>query len=165
MASLMASGNRAEHGFTYIGLLIFVALMAAGTMVALGAGDTLARRTAEAELIAIGQEMRTALQRYADATPIGQPTEPRELVELLRDPRQPGVVRHLRRIYPDPLTNKAEWGLLKTPEGRIAGIHSLSHTPVFRRTGFPPGCEIFTEATFHDEWIFAPLPLQAKRIR
>ena len=44
---------------------------------------------------------------------------------MLRDPRFANARRHLRRLYADPVTGKAEWGLLRQ-EGRIVGIHSLS---------------------------------------
>jgi type II secretory pathway pseudopilin PulG len=150
-----------QRGFTYIGLLIMVAIIAAGATAALGAGASLQRSEAEAELLAIGQEFRAALQGYADATPVGQPTAPKEFAELLRDPRYPGVRRHLRRLYPDPLSGLAEWGVLRDAAGRIAGIHSLSDTPTIRQANFPAGLEPFEKARLHSEWVFAlaPVPL------
>lgn len=150
--------GRQSAGFTYIGLLITVAVIAAGATAALGTGTSLQLRDTEAELLAIGQEFRRALQDYAAATPFGQPDAPKELAELLRDPRQPGVRRHLRRIYPDPLTGKAEWGIERFPDGRIRGIHSLSKTQTIRRAGFPAGLEGFEKAERHDEWVFALMP-------
>jgi len=153
----MRSG-RPQHGFTYVGLLIAVALIAAGSAAALGAGANLQWRDNEAELLAIGREFRQALQAYADATPVGQPTAPKELAELLRDPRYLGVRRHLRRIYPDPLTGNSEWGIERSPDGRISGIHSKSRTETLRRSGFPTGMEGFANAERHDEWIFALAP-------
>lgn len=152
----MRSGRHA--GFTYIGLLIAVAILAATSVAALGAGAALQQRETEAELLAIGLEFRQALQGYADATPPGRPAAPLDLAELLRDPRHPGMQRHLRRIYPDPLTGKAEWGLVRSPDGRIAGIHSLSGAAPLRRAGFPPGCEQFAQAERYRDWVFAPLP-------
>jgi type II secretory pathway pseudopilin PulG len=150
--------DTSQTGFTYIGLLIIVALVAAGATAALGAGAAVQRRGAEAELLAIGLEFRQALQSYADATPIGQPTDPRELAELLRDPRYPGVRRHLRRLYPDPLTGNLEWGIVRSPDGRIVGLHSLSRTATIRHVEFPVGLEAFEKAEHHDEWVFALLP-------
>lgn len=155
----MCSGKpKYGHGFTYIGLLIFIAVLAAGATASLGAGAALRQRDSEAELLAIGVEFRNALQSYADATPVGQPTAPKALSDLLRDPRYLGTKRHLRRVYPDPFTGKAEWGLVRDPDGRIAGIHSLSATPVLRRTGFPVGMETFEKSERYDEWVFALMP-------
>jgi len=154
----MRNGNHRRTkpaGFTYIALLIIVAMIAAGATAALGAGAAIQQRESEAELLKIGLEFRQAMQSYTDATPAGQPTEPRELTELLRDPRYPGVRRHLRRIYPDPLTGQTEWGIVRSPDGRISGIHSLSKTPTIRQTGFPAGLEGLEKAETHDAWIFA----------
>ncbi len=145
-------------GFTYIGLLIAVAVIAVGATAALGAGTGLQLRDTEAELLAIGKEFRRALKDYAEATPFGQPDAPKELAELLRDSRQPGVRRYLRRIYPDPLTGKAEWGIDRFPDGRIQGIHSLSKTQTIRRADFPAGLEGFEKAEHHNEWVFALTP-------
>lgn len=156
----MRSGKR-QAGFTYVGLLIAVAVIAAGATAALDAGARLQLRDQEAELLAIGQEFRLALKSYAEATPVGQPDAPKELGELLRDPRYPAAKRHLRRIYHDPLTGREEWGVERSPDGRIMGIHSLSTSPAFRRTGFPAGMEWFAKAERHDEWIFALVPTHA----
>jgi len=79
--------GRSARGFGYVGLLIVVALTAAGTAAVLGAGVQQQRRDGEATLLAIGAEFRRALVSYAAATPLGQPDAPRELAELLRDPR------------------------------------------------------------------------------
>lgn len=160
----MRSGERkGAGGFTYIGLLIFIAVLAAGATASLGAGVALQQRDSEAELLAIGLEFRNALQSYADATPVGQPTAPKELVELLRDARYLGMKRHLRRVYPDPFTGKAEWGLVRDPDGRIAGIHSLSKTSALRHAGFPVGMEMFEKAERHDEWVFALMPTMPQK--
>ncbi|RLJ63516.1 type II secretion system protein [Sulfurisoma sediminicola] len=151
-------GPGTNAGFTYIGLLIFVAMLGAAATASLGAGASLLQRGAEAELLAIGLEYRAALKSYAEATPFGQPDAPKELTELLRDPRYPGVRRHLRRLYPDPLTGRTEWGVLRDPGGRILGIHSLSTTATLRQAEFPLGLESFKEARRHDEWVFALVP-------
>ena len=159
----MRSGRQAgqgQGGFTYIGLLIIVAIISLGATASLGSGVVIQQRLAEAELLAIGLEFRQALQSYSDATPLGQAPAPRELAELLRDPRYPGVRRHLRRIYPDPLTGTPEWGIVRFPDGRIAGIHSLKKSPTIRRTGFPTGLEGFAQAERYDEWVFALMPEQ-----
>jgi type II secretory pathway pseudopilin PulG len=153
----MRSGNRrtAEGGFTYIALLIFVAVITAGVAATLEGGSRLQEHSREAELLAIGLEYRAALLRYAQATPPGFPDAPRELAELLRDSRFPNKVRHLRRIYADPLTGKDEWGIDRLPDGRIRGLHSLSTTPTLKRVQFPRGLEAFEQAERHDQWLFS----------
>lgn len=159
----MVSSSQRQQGFTYLGLLIVVAIVAAGTGIAVEAGTALQQRANELELLAIGAEYRAALESYAAATPLGQPTHPLELKELLLDPRHAGMRRHLRRLYPDPLTGRQDWGVVRAPDGRIVGIHSLSRTETWKRTDFPPGSEHFTKAARHDQWVFAPSPVWAAR--
>lgn len=157
MDCLSVSGRRMrQQGMTYIGLLIAVAIIAAAATASLAAGTAMQQRYTEAELLAIGLEYRAALQSFANATPAGLPTTPMELAELLEDPRYPGVRRHLRRIYPDPLTGNTNWGIVRGPDGRISGVHSLSRTPTIRHSGFPPGLESLEQAQVHSDWVFSP---------
>ena len=145
-----------QSGFTYIGILIAVAIISALATASLSVGVALQQREREAELLAIGREYRAALQSYADATPAGLPTNPESLEDLLKDPRYPSVRRHLRRIYLDPLTGDTGWGLVRGSDGRISGIHSRSTALTLRRTDFPPGLEAFEKAESYDEWVFIP---------
>lgn len=153
--------GRLQRGFTYVVLLIAVALIAVGATQVLETGAQLQLREKETALIAIGQEFRAALKSYAEATPLGQPDAPKELGELLRDPRHHGTKRHLRRLYPDPLTGRKDRGIVRSPGGRILGVHSRSTTPPLRKNGFPAGLEAFAQARRHDEWVFALQPIHA----
>lgn len=148
-----------ERGFTYVGAMIMVAVIGAAVAAAVTAGSALTRRATEDELLAIGLEFRQALKSYADSTPVGQPDAPRELAELLLDRRQPSMRRHLRRLYPDPLTGKMEWGVVRGPDGRIAGVHSLSPNEAIRLANFPAGLETLEGKKRHNEWIFAWQPV------
>lgn len=51
---------------------------------------------------------------------------PMELRDLLEDRRTGKLVRHLRQLYADPLTNSPTWGLQRSTDGRITGVYSLS---------------------------------------
>lgn len=110
-AGLIRSGR--QRGFTYLSVVILVAVIGLVGAASLRLGVTMQRAGAEEELLRIGAEYSDALQSYAAATPPGQPTFPPSMKELLKDPRFPQVRRHLRRIYVDPVTGKAEWGLLR----------------------------------------------------
>lgn len=146
----------------YMALLLSIALIGGLSAVGLKVMHTMQLRSAEAELLAIGVEFRNALQSYAEATPNGLPNTPASFAELLRDPRSPGVKRHLRRIYHDPLTGKAEWGVVLGPDQRIAGIHSLSNTATFKRENFPDELASLSGLERHTEWIFSLSTLPAK---
>ena len=148
-------GHQRQSGMIYIVLLLAVALIGGASAVSLHVAHTTQARSNEEALIAIGLEFRRALQRYAEATPMGFPTSPESLQELLRDPRSPGMRRHLRRIYPDPMTGKPSWGLLRGPDQRIVGIHSLSDTTTYKRENFPVELESLRGLERHREWVFS----------
>ena len=143
-----------QGGMIYLALLLGVALIGGLSAVGLKVAQTIQLRSAEAELVAIGLEFRNALQSYADATPNGLPNTPENLADLLRDARSPGIQRHLRRIYHDPLTGKPEWGIVRGPDRRIAGIHSLSQGEALKRENFPAELAYLSGAKGYQDWIF-----------
>lgn len=152
-----------EHGFAYIFLLIAVAIIAGASANSLSEGSTAGRRHAEQELLVVGQAFEAALysyagQRNAVRTAPSQNTiglqGPATLEELLLDPRAPQPVRHLRKLYADPLTGAREWGLVRNNAGRIVGIHSLSEAAPIKMDGFPPRLAHFEQASTYQEWVF-----------
>ena len=70
--------------------------------------------------------------------------------------------RYLRRLYADPITGKAEWGLVKGPEDRIIGIYSLSEDPPFKRAGFPIAYQDFEGKKRYRDWQFVYIPAGAQ---
>jgi type II secretory pathway pseudopilin PulG len=151
-------GDRWCHGFTYIGLLIFIALM--GIALA-GTGmvwHTQVRRDKERELLFVGDQFRRAISQYYERSPGGDKRFPQSLDDLLLDKRYPATQRYLRRVYPDPITGKAVWGFVKGPEGRIVGVYSLSEDAPFKRASFPANYEAFEGKEHYREWRFVYAP-------
>ncbi|MBB3176031.1 type II secretion system protein [Variovorax sp. Sphag1AA] len=183
-----------QLGFTYIWVLLLVALMGVGLTVAAELQTTAIRRDKERELLAIGGQFRTALASYHQARmpalgpPAGSGTSagtgvsappaaggnvvvpgtapqgsfrsdplsyPATLEDLLKDDRFPGIRRHLRKIFVDPMTGKAEWGLVKV-SGRIVGIHSLSTKVPIKLAGFEGEDHAFNGARSYASWVFGP---------
>jgi hypothetical protein len=141
-------------GFAYLWTLLLVALM--GTTLAIGGGifATAARRDKEAQLLFIGHEFRQALGRYMMSQGAGSVGQyPLTLDDLLKDPRFPGVKRHLRRLYADPMTGKAEWGLVRQ-QGRIVGIYSLSQERPIKQAGFLDDDRGFNNKARYADWVF-----------
>lgn len=156
-------GLKASSGFTYLGLLILVAIIAIASVATLHLGATVQRRVAEEELLEIGAEFRTALISYANATPVGQRRAPQTLQDLLKDPRYPSIRRHLRKLYADPLTGKEEWGILEAIDGSgIVGVHSLSDAQPIKIDNFEAPFREFAGKTSYREWkfIIAPQPVR-----
>ena len=122
-------------GFTYMGLIILVAVLGLVGAATLKAHTLLQRAAAEKELLEIGAEFQEAFRSYAVATPRGQINLPRSLDDLLLDQRKPTVVRHLRKIYVDPVTGQKKWGEVKG-NGFLLGVHSLSERRPLKRKNF-----------------------------
>ncbi|HEV7801475.1 MAG TPA: type II secretion system protein [Burkholderiales bacterium] len=145
-----------ETGFTYIGLLLAVAIMAVGSAAAGQVWHTTVQREKEMELQFIGGEFKQAIERYYESTPGPVKQLPPALTDLLRDPRHPTVVRHLRRMYRDPVT-EGEWGLVKQ-DGRIVGVYSVSDKTPMRNGALADGT---TKAKYSDWKFVAELTLPA----
>lgn len=117
----------ASAGFTYLGLIILLSVMGMVAAAGLKMGTLLQRAAAEEELLEIGAQFGEALRSYAAATPQGKPQQPPSLQDLLKDPRFPNTRRHLRKIFVDPVTGKAEWGIVYLGDKvGVIGVYSLS---------------------------------------
>jgi len=145
-----------QHGFAYLTILFIVAIMAGGLAVVGQVWQTAAVREREAELLHVGNEYRRAIERYYLTGTARQ--YPRELTDLVKDPRQPGTVRHLRRLYPDPITGNPDWGLVKAPDGGIAGVYSLSEDAPLKTGGFAVRDASFEGKAKYSDWQFAYAP-------
>ena len=151
----------AERGFTYIWMLFAVAL--AGIVLA-AAGQlwqTEARREKEVDLMFTGEQFRRAIGAYYESSP-GMPKRyPDSLERLLFDDRFPIAKRHLRKIFFDPMTGRAEWGLIRRPGLGIVGVHSLSTQKPFKRANFHERYATFGGALSYQDWTFVYTPGEA----
>ena len=139
-----------------LALLFAVAVLGVG-MAALGTlWATAAKREKETELLFIGDQFRLAIQSYRQRTPGAEKHYPKSLQDLLEDRRFPMPVRYLRRIYRDPLTGKAQWGLIKDKDGYLTGVYSLSEGKPLKVGNFPLPDAGFTGRTSYRDWVFAP---------
>ncbi|AUT75941.1 type II secretion system protein [Paraburkholderia hospita] len=147
--------RKAQSGYAYLALLILIAIIGAAAAAVAQLGGIYQRRMAEEELLFVGSEFQRALLSYALATPSGQPTQPRTLDDLLRDPRYPNPMRHLRKLYDDPLTGKVDWVLVKSPDGQlIVGIHSASSSHPIKLAHFAAEFRGFDDMQHYADWIF-----------
>jgi type II secretory pathway pseudopilin PulG len=149
----MPTGKRLrQRGFGY--LLALFAIAALGLMAA-GAGrvwHTTAQREREAELLFVGQQYRQALDSYY-AIKVGSADQyPRRLEDLLDDRRSQVTLRHLRRIYVDPMTGRADW-VLETAGERIVGVHSRSEMSSIKRH-FEDADAGFNGTERYAQWVF-----------
>lgn len=144
-----------DGGFTYLGLVILVAVIGMVGAATLKVGSLLQRAAAEEELLDIGAAFSDALRSYAAATPPGQPQQPPTLQALLRDPRFPNTRRHLRKIFIDPMTGKAEWGLMTMGDRiGVVGVYSLSEARPLKIGNFDARFVNFDGKQHLSEWKF-----------
>jgi type II secretory pathway pseudopilin PulG len=144
---------RGEGGFSYLGALFLVAILGLGLAGASQSWSIASQRARERELLWVGSQYARALKSYYEQSP-GLRQYPKRLEDLLEDGRFPVPRRHLRRLYPDPVTRSADWGLVKTGDGRIAGVHSRSEQEPWKRANFPRGWESFSGASKYSDWKF-----------
>ncbi len=120
-ARLSALGSR--RGAIYPVLLISILVIGISTAAVAELWSTQIQREKEEELLFRLGEYRRAIARYrADHNRL-----PKELKDLLEDRTQLQRRRYLRRIYPDPMTGKADWKLDLQADrtGTVAGIRDL----------------------------------------
>ena len=112
----------------------------------------------ERDLYWMGGQFAAALGSYALATPAGLSPTPRELTDLLRDDRGPVPRQHLRRLYVDPMTARADWAVVRAPDGGIVGVHSRSRGLPLARDGLWPVDPAFQTARRYSDWVFVAGP-------
>jgi hypothetical protein len=103
---------------------------------------------------AVRAQYRQAIASYYAS---GQREFPARLEDLLLDPRFPSVKRHLRRLYPDPITGGAEWGLVKLGD-RIVGVYSLAPGVPLKEVPSGSADDPPMGGTSYSEWKFVVDP-------
>ena len=147
--------KRRQQGFTYLSLVILLAILGLVGAAALKVDALLARAAAEQELLEVGAAFSAALDSYAAATPQGKPPQPPTLQDLLKDTRFPGIKRHLRKIFVDPISGKAEWGITYLGDKvGVIGVYSLSQAQPLKLANFDARFQNFENKTHYAEWKF-----------
>ncbi len=155
---LVRARRNGARGALLLGLLIALAIAGIGLLVALDVWAVTRQRQQEQELLFVGEQYRTAIQRYYYAAPKGTPRLlPATLKDLQEDDRFSVPVRHLRRLYPDPLTGAPQWGAV-LQGSRIAGVYSLGKGVPLKQAGFTKSAENFAGKSSYREWAFVFLP-------
>lgn len=145
-----------QAGFTYLGVLFLVSLLALTASMASVVWSTEQRRENERQLVFAGLQIQAAIEHYRQRSKEGEALYPRRLEDLLRDARSVNVSRHLRQIFPDPITGETRWGLIRLPDGGIVGVHSLSGRAPLQRGKLLGGLNFSRASTYRDWRFIAP---------
>lgn len=151
----LAAGSR---GFTYIGLLILIAIMGAVLAATGEVWRTVQLREKEKELLFVGEQFRRAIGQFYESTPGAHKHYPLVMEDLLLDKRYVTPRRHLRKIYRDPMTGDTEWGIVRTSEGRIMGVYSRAEGTPFKTGNFPEALKYLEGKQSYSEWKFVYVP-------
>ena len=149
---------RNQRGFTYLTALFILAILMGGLALVGEVWETAAKREREAELLFIGNQYRRAIGLYYENTKGNPKRFPRTLEDLLKDSRDASTHRYLRKLFPDPMTGKAEWGLIKAADGGIGGVHSLSEEAPLKIAGFRVRDADLEGKGKYNEWRFIYKP-------
>lgn len=115
--------KRLDRGFTYLMVLWWVAISSVMLAALAQNWQTESRREKEKELAFKGAQIRQAIDAFSKRTPSqGGARLPKDWDELLADRRDGAVVRHLRQVWPDPMTGKP-WGEIRVG-GYLKGVFS-----------------------------------------
>jgi len=154
---------RNERGVTYLMLMFVVVLIGIATTAAAKQWKVIVQRELEADLLAKGIEIQSALALYSATIKVGRvmPGEvyPQTLADLTRLPKP-----FLRKVYLDPMGH-GEWEYLRAPTGGIMGVRSKSLAKPFRQRDFPLAVRHFEGRTSYRDWVFQhPSPSSAPMV-
>ncbi|KAF3998294.1 type II secretion system protein [Glaciimonas immobilis] len=168
-----------KRGFAYLSVLIIVAVMSIMAFKLSGDLSVRLAREKEADLLFNGDQIASAILSYYESGPV-RGCYPPNLNVLLEDRRDFHVMRHLRKIFIDPMWSSATakagsdsagsaesvapikitdiadggWEIVKNESDRIIGVHSKSTQQPFKQRNFPNGRKDFEGKTQYAEWIF-----------
>ena len=146
-------------GFTYLGFLILTAISGAGLAAYGTIASHEAQREKEAELLFRGNQYRDAIAAYYKI----EDRYPESLDQLLQNKGFAMPVRHLRRLYSDPMTGQSDWALVKGPDGGIMGVHSRSEAAPIKIGNFSWKNSDFEGAKAYSDWKFVHSPPGLRR--
>lgn len=143
-----------QRGVVLLVALVFLFITTLGATALVDLQRTQSQRAKEEELLFAGEQFRRAIKSYYSTVAPGKgQTLPHSLEDLVDDTRFPVPVRHLRRIYSDPMTGKPDW-VLVSGAGGVLGVHSRSTANTFKKAEFSTQNRQFQGKETYAEWVF-----------
>lgn len=121
-----------QSGAAYLVVLFLIAAIAISLSVVSQHDATIQLREKERDWLFNGQQYQQAIKSYYEKSSDGIKKLPTSLDELLLDKRFLQPVRHLRKLYPDPLTG-GEWMIIRDEGNFIVGVYSASQIEILSK--------------------------------
>jgi hypothetical protein len=134
---MVAAARAHERGFTYVWVLLAVALTSAALASVAEQTSLSAERQRTVHALWIREQYRIAIDSYAAVGDGTGRRGPERLEQLLRDERGGVVRRHLRMMYPDPFTGSPDWIPVRGGDGSIVGVKSRTDQAAESRARLP----------------------------
>lgn len=143
-----------QQGLALLGVLVAIVILGLLSGVASTSWKDTVQRSKEQELLWRGNQYRQAIESYYRSAQAGtQSSFPADLNSLVNDGRSLTVRRHLRQLYPDPMTGN-DWAVIRNSAGKIVGVQSESNAVPFKKDGFIEENNAFIQATCYSDWCF-----------
>lgn len=162
MARRLVAGKpspAAQSGFAYVWALMLVLIMGIYLAQVGEAWHNRIQRNKEEELLRVGNEIRLAIKQYSEQSSEGGLQYPKNLKDLVQDPRVAFPRRYLRKAYKDPITGD-DWSYIGGPGGGFMGVQSKSALKPLKTDNFATEYTSFKEAKSYQDWRFAHWPNQ-----
>jgi hypothetical protein len=124
----MVTLRRQAAGFTYVWSLLAVAMTSASLALGVQSTSERALREARIEYAWVVEQYRAAIRSYSSSSLVSGGEPLLAIQQLVRDERGGVVRRHLRQLYPNPLTGRLDWRIQTGPNGEPIDIVPASHS-------------------------------------
>ncbi|WP_051361169.1 hypothetical protein [Desulfuromonas sp. TF] len=159
-----------QRGVTLVVVLVIVVILGLSLGIAGSTWRTVVHQAKEKELLFRGDQYRRAIGSYYKMVHGGTKAAfPTRLEDLLKDPRSPQTLRHIRKLYKDPMTGE-DWVLIRqggtvggtvtasAGTGGIIGVRSSSDLEPFKKDGFSEENEKLKDKEKYSQWEFVYEP-------
>jgi len=150
-----------ERGAALLFVLLMIVVLGLTITIAGSTWKSVTQQARESELLWRGDQYRKAIKSYHSVKHGATGFYPQKLENLLKDPRFPGAVKHIRQLFPDPISGE-DWVLIKDKSGRITGVRSSSDLEPFKKDGFATEYESFKDSGSYSSWEFVYEPKTKK---
>ena len=122
--------HKSHYGLAYLAVLFLIVAISVSLTVVSQNEDLQLKREKEQDWLFVGQQYQRAIASYYEQSPNGLKSLPNSLEDLLLDKRYIKPVRHLRKLYTDPVNFNQAWQTILNAEGQITGVVSESQQAI-----------------------------------